>query len=336
MFDVNSYASPAILLNEKGIIVAKNKAAGVRCAPFRKGSSIRRYLNKSDCNAVKALKNGEFTIITLNGIGFIPAIVFFDGDSYLIRINCMAVALSKRLEALCNLQQKNLMSLSVLANPLIYENPQKDARLRHLLYMQQRISEYISLVIGSSPVTGQVCNINRMLREICDGAKNVLRPINADVLFLDSPKRLAAYAAKRDLEYIFFACITLCFFLSRGRRIDAKITSIGNKAIISFCFDDFKSPVLIKILEKCIEESDFEGVKGEAAFILMYAKTLCELYNGKLTLSKLPSGTKALITVTLKAIDEEDEMVFESPCIEEDYTGKAQNALAWVVFMLGL
>jgi hypothetical protein len=336
MFDINDYVSPALLLNVKGVIIGKNKAAGVRCAPFRKGSSISRYLNKSDYKAIKALKSGEYTVVTLNGIGFLPAIVFFDGNSYLVRINAMAVALNKRIESLCNLQQRGLMSLSVLASPSIPENSGTDTRIRHLLYMQQRISEYISMVIGSTPATGQMCDINKMLKDICEGAKNVLRHISADILFIDSNKRIITYGVKRDLEYIFFSCITLCFFLSNGRRIDAKITPIGSQVIISFCFEDFKSPDLVKELEKCIDESDFENTGGETAFILMHARALCEMQNGKLTLSRLPSGTKALISVTLKTVDEKEEMLLESPNNGEDYTGKAFFALAGVKLMYGI
>lgn len=335
MYNVEAYEFPAILLNAKGMITAKNKAAGVRCAPFRKGSSIGRYLNKSDHKAVKALTRGEYTIVTLCGIGFIPALIFFDGNDYLVRTNVMAVALNKRLEALCRFQDRGLLSLGMLASPSLPDKNGSDIRFRHILYIQQRISEYISLVIGASPAAGQVCDIGRMLRDICEGAKNVLRHINADILFIDAGKKVMTYAGKRDLEYVFFSCITLCFLLSYGRRIDAKITVMGDKAVVSFCFDDFKSPDLVKLLEKCIEKSDFENADGEAAFILMYARALCELQNSKLTLTRLPSETKALISVTLKYSEYADEITVESPDIAEDYTGKASCALAGLLEIYG-
>ncbi len=347
MHDIEAFEFPAILLNAKGVIIAKNKAAGVRCTPFRKGSGIAKHLNKSDYKALKSLAPGEYTIVTLNGIGFIPAIAFYDGEHYLIRTSVMAVALNKRLEALCRCQERGLLSLGVLCSPSVMEKPGSDILCRHALYTQQRISEYISLVIGAAPAAGQACDIGRMLRDICEGAKNVLRHIGADILFIESAsgKKAMVFAGKRDLEYVLFSCITLCFLLSYGKRIDAKVTNIGNKVIASFCFDDFKSPDLVKQLEKFADDSNFEGADGEPAFILSYARTLCGFQNGMLTLARLPSETKAIITVTLPALEQLQngsfqpgaglggEIAVESPEPAEDYTGKAASALAGVLEM---
>jgi hypothetical protein len=110
---------------------------------------------------------------------------------------------------------------------------------------------------------------------------------------------------------------------------------MGGKALISFCFDDFKAPGLIKQLEKCADDSDFENVYGESAFILMYARALCEFQGGRLTLTRLPSETKALITVMLPASECPGEASLEEPGCETDYTGKAFSALAGIIELSG-
>ncbi|MFA7098519.1 MAG: hypothetical protein WC143_00380 [Eubacteriales bacterium] len=329
---------PAIILNEKQIIIAKNKAAGARCSPFRRGSGIGRYLNKADKAALSSLLPGMHTVVTLSGLGYIPAIVFFDGKNYLVKTNVMATELNKRLESLCELQQKGLITLGILSSPSVFEKPGAGAKVKHALYVQYRISEYISLVIGSSPTPRQPCDIGKMFQSVCGGAKTVLSHINADILCIDESKGAFVFAGKRDLEYMLFTCISLCFMLSEGNRIDARLSYREKRVIASFCFDDFKSPELVKNLEKRVEESDFSGSDGEAALLLSYARAICEYQNAALSLKRLPSKTKALITLTLPGYPCREEGLFEdidSSPESGDILANADFALAGVLVKRG-
>ena len=133
MYSVDNYAFPSVVLDREGKIIAKNKASSICCPFFRKGSSLKSLLTPLEIGAMFSLKAGESITVKLKND--ISAIIFYDGESYMLRTNILGVNLCKDISYVCDIREKGLKYFEFPSN-IFNKNI-----LRHSLYIQKCMNE---------------------------------------------------------------------------------------------------------------------------------------------------------------------------------------------------
>jgi len=135
----------------------------------------------------------------------------------------------------------------------------------------------------------------------------------------------------KDLEYVLFSAISLCFMLTDGKRIEARLEANGNTAVISFGVPELSEKGIVSKMEKCIKTGDFASPYQEAAFTYMYIKELCLSIGGDVTITNHVSDTRCVISVLLPCNVSEGEICLADDTEENEYLLSAQTELANVL-----
>lgn len=331
--DISKYEFSAIKLNSKFLIIEKNAAAKANMLNLRLETSIMFYVSEKDGKAIRSMQAGDEIAVTILSEYIVDASVIYDGNEFIVHTDSLAIALRKRIDAICSIRNSNLAYLETIGkNANSFSLTEYDKNFKNILYLEQHMNDYITYIINPKPEKGQSCDIAKALYDMTAAIRLALKKTHIDIFVTAPTGEFYTFIPPKDLHYILFTCTTLCFFLSADKSVVLRVHRIGGKIVVAFHFDDFRIPDLVDELDKCIKESDFSYTNGEAAFLLVYLKTLCSFYDVNFELSTLSLPDKAVILLEFDEFGEEDipSEFHGNEDIDKAMLKYAEKAVAWL------
>lgn len=303
MYDVENYAFPSIVLGKDGKIIAKNKAAAVSCPFFRKGCGIKSQVSLLEYAAIFMLKSGESMSVSLNcGV---DAVIFFDGESYLLRTNVLGVNVRKELSYLCDIREKGLKYFefpSFISNKTL---------LRHSFFIQKCMNEYIKYIMTPSSVPHIMVDLSVTLRDMINACAEKLKCTRLSV----SPERLDrscfVIASKSHIEYMVMMSLALLFCLSKSLHVAVNQLYTFDRVCLSFRTDTDADKRTVSSIAKALNTGELCDEKNELFFYAMYIRTITELYAGNVYMEHDTSSGRLEIRITFPAV-KDDTITFEN------------------------
>ncbi len=319
MYNADNYSFPSIVLDKSGKIIAKNKAAYLSCPFFRKGSGIRSHITPLELGAMFKLKAGESILVKLkNEVG---AIIFFDGESYLLRTNTLAVNAMSDISHLCDFSEETLKYFEV---PSLLENP---LLIRHSLFIQKSLMQYIKFKAAPFSVPYQMVDVSLILRNLVKACEEKLKGTRLSVTAENIAPSCFTVSSASHTEYSLLMSFALLFSLSDASHIIVNLFSSFNRVCLSIkAYADKVNDKLYSVMD-ILNTGTESGEKNDIMFYASYINAATALHGGNVNMEYTPVSGEINIRISYP-LTKDDSLAFE--CDEK--TVSAYSSLLGSIF----
>ncbi len=286
MADIEEIVFPAFTLDTDLKIVSKNFVSARSFSALRVGKSASLITDEDGMNKLRALKPGESASFTCFCPAPVGALAFRMEESILVRINPATAALVEHARDMQRLNKELFTGFHELCAGETVD-PRSMPRLRRLVFMQERINEYIARAL--LPQSERFCRTDfvQTASGAAAAASGVLSETGRGVVCTGDLSSADVFVSLKDISYMILALVSVSVELSCGRLTEIRIsrTKASVSAEFMFSVSPRKAAVFLQAFSfELPERSDTRRAEErELSFLASYSRLLCELNGGSLT-----------------------------------------------------